>query len=51
MATFTSSNNGKIQTTYMGSPISTNGIIATTDFSILQCLFQVYLMKLAIMQQ
>lgn len=29
---FTSSNNGKIQTTYMGSPIITNGIIATTDF-------------------
>ena len=29
---FTSSNNGKVQTTYMGSPISTNGIIATTDF-------------------
>ncbi|MCU6719811.1 hypothetical protein OCV67_07695, partial [Porcipelethomonas ammoniilytica] len=24
---FTSSNNGKVQTTYMGSPISTNGII------------------------
>ena len=29
---FTSSNNGKVQATYMGSPISTNGIIATTDF-------------------
>ena len=29
---FTSSNNGKVQTTYMGSPIITNGIIATTDF-------------------
>ncbi len=26
------SNNGKVQATYMGSPISTNGIIATTDF-------------------
>ena len=29
---FTSSNNGKVQATYMGGPISTNGIIATTDF-------------------
>ena len=29
---FTSTNNGKVQATYLGNSINTNGIIATTDF-------------------